>query len=64
MQTYSLAGPTPYTQKELADYVFNQIGDAPMTASVPKWFGLMTAKAAELLPAPWMTADMVRISRP
>ena len=59
-KTYSLAGPKVYTQKELAEFVFKAIGDEPMTVSTPKSVALVGAAVAGLIPAPWMTPDLVR----
>jgi hypothetical protein len=59
-KTYSLAGPKAYTQKELAEFVFKSIGDEPLTISTPKPVALAGAAIAGLIPAPWMTPDLVR----
>lgn len=59
-KTYSLAGPKAYTQKELAEFVFKSIGDEPLTISTPMPVALAGASIVGLIPAPWMTADLVR----
>jgi uncharacterized protein YbjT (DUF2867 family) len=59
-KSYSLAGPKAYTQKELAEFVFKAIGDEPLTISTPKPIALAGASIAGLVPAPWMTPDLVR----
>lgn len=60
-KTYSLAGPGIYTQAELAQIVFDGIGDESTAISVPKAAAIAAASATAMLPDPWMWPDLVKL---
>lgn len=60
-QTYSLAGPKTYTNKELSDYVYRMIGDESNAVVLPRSLGMAIAYGTQLIPDPWLTVDGLKL---
>lgn len=56
----NMAGPDTYTQKEIVEYVFAMTRRKPQVLDMPLQFMELMARAMELGPAPWTTADEVK----
>lgn len=59
--TYSLAGPTVYTMKELTSFVYEAVKDRNNAISVPNAVGMAMGFAVEQLPNPFITCDELRL---
>mmetsp|Transcript_44366 Transcript_44366/g.88682 ORF Transcript_44366/g.88682 Transcript_44366/m.88682 type:complete len:343 (-) Transcript_44366:409-1437(-) len=59
-KTFDLAGPKVYTNKEIADYVFDAIKEESNVMNLPKPVGYAFGYAMQQIPAPWMTLDGMR----
>ena len=59
-KTYDLAGPKVYTNKELVEYVFEQIKEDNNAVTLPPPVALGLAFAFQQLPNPWMHSDAMR----
>ena len=59
-QTYTLAGPRAYTNKELTQYVHKTIAEPYAGVDVPAGVGMALAFGVQQLPDPWLTCDALR----
>lgn len=59
-QTFDLAGPKVYTNKELIDYVFHVIKEDSNAMSLPPSVAMAVAYAFQNIPNPWMSVDVMR----
>jgi len=59
-KTFDLAGPKVYTNKEIADYVFDVIKEESNVINLPKPIGYAVGFGMQQIPAPWMTLDGMR----
>ncbi len=62
-QTYELGGPSVYSFAELMELLLLQIGRRRWLVPVPFWLAEIQAAVLELLPAPPLTRDQVRLLR-
>ena len=60
-QTYELAGPSTYTQKEIVEFVFDNISVSGNTVPVPAKLLEMQAWAVGQLPRPFVNSDTVKL---
>jgi len=56
-QTYDLAGPNVYTNKEIVDYVFETIKEESNALNLPRSVGYPFAFAFQQLPGAWLNLD-------
>ena len=59
-QTYDLAGPKVYSNKELVDYVFDVIKEDNNALALSPSAAMAVGFGFQQLPNPWMTADAMR----
>jgi NADH dehydrogenase len=60
-QTYELGGPSIYSFKELMELVRSETGRRCLLVPIPFWLAEIQAAFLELLPAPPLTRDQVRL---
>ena len=59
--TLSLCGPKSYTNKEIADLVFDEIDEESNAITLPRSLGHLHAYAMGFIPGAWYDLDAVRI---